>query len=55
MCEKDKIGKIMISIDKDMIYKVDIFAKEAIRKKGIGDYLIEMANTFLNLKEILIA
>ena len=37
--KKIKYGEIEISIEDEIIYKVDILAKEDVMKKGIFDYL----------------
>jgi len=40
--KKANYGKITISIEDELIYEVDILAKNSIRKKNVKDYMIEL-------------
>ena len=43
----DRVGKMCVLIGEDTIYKLDILAKNDIRKKGIWDYFEEVGYKFL--------
>lgn len=50
-----RCGKITVLIGDEIIYEIDIFAKNSIRKKGIWDYFEEVGHKFLeNNLEIII-